>query len=788
MPLSLNRRAALGAAAGSLVLASTATSPGAAQTVSPFAALRQRWRDQLTGGALIDPGSQPYAKIIGGVAANASERWATLAKPIAGAKALWSDPLSGEREYNTRISADRLRVMALAWATPGTPLYGDRQLEDDLLASLTWLEQHRYSILIERTGNWWEWEMGIPIALSDLLILLHEPLTRRDPDLLGRLAAAIHRFTPAPFVGTAANRVWRSHVVLLNGAIREDAAAIEAARAAFPTTFEDVSSGDGFHADGSFIQHDDLPYTGGYGRELLIRAALLIWLLDGSPWTMPQAAWRRLADRVPTAFAPLMHKGALMDAVRGRNISRAALSDIKSGQALIFACLYLGEVAPRSTLKAQARSWIAAQAPYFDIFTYDPKLPAYWLTPHMAKLAAAAIVDKSIVTAPEKTGLTVFAAMDRTVWRRPAFSLALSVHSNRIGAYESVNGENLHGWYGSHGTAFVYDKTQPNYADDYWPTVDPYRLPGATLDRRPRADSASEARNTDARVGGAALDDAGLVAMAIETDQGGFGARKSWLMAGDLMLAMGSNIFSHADAAVETIVENRMLSAALPERRVLIDGAAGPALGETRAYRQARWLHLDGVGGLVLLDRPTLHAAFEARTGSWGDINKQGATPLDPRTRRYQTFWLDHGVRPTAAGYAYVLAPGLDARATAKLADHSGVEMIRKDEVAHVARLTLSDQTIEAAAFWREGRAGMFTADAPVNLVVRRKGGQIEIAVAEPTQARSEPITIRLDIATAGLIHSDPAISASSAASGLTLVFSPGGRAGSSARIRLAAA
>ncbi|MET0338728.1 MAG: polysaccharide lyase 8 family protein, partial [Caulobacter sp.] len=776
MQPSLNRRAALGAAAGSLVLASTGASAGA--PASPFAALRQRWRDQLTGGALIDPRSQPHAGIIGGVAANARERWETLAKPIAGAAALWSDPLSGEREYNTRISADRLRVMALAWATPGTPLHGDRQLEDDLLASLTWLEQHRYSILIERTGNWWEWEMGIPIALIDLLILLHEPLTRRDPDLLSRLAAAIHRFTPAPFVGTAANRVWRSHVVLLNGAIREDGKAIEAARDAFPTTFEDVSSGDGFHADGSFIQHDDLPYTGGYGRELFIRAALLIWLLDGSPWALDQTDWRRLADRVPTAFAPLMHKGALMDAVRGRNISRAALSDIRSGQALIFACLYLGEVAPRLGLKAQARSWIAAQAPYFDIFAYDPKLPAYWLTPHMAKLAASAIVDKSIATSPEKTGMTVFAAMDRAVWRRPAFSLALSVHSNRIGAYESVNGENLHGWYGSHGTVFVYDAAQPNYADDYWPTVDPYRLPGATLDRRPRADSALEARNTDARVGGAALDDAGLVTMALETDKGGFGARKSWLMAGDVMLAMGSNIFSHSDSAVETIVENRVLAATAAERRALIDGAPGPLLGQTRTYRQARWLHLDGIGGLVLLDRPTLHAVFEARTGSWGDINKQGVTPLDSRTRRYQTFWLDHGVRPTGAGYAYVLAPGLDARATAKLADRSGIEVIRKDDVAHAARLTLSDQTIEAAAFWREGQAGMFTADAPVNIIVRRKAGQVEIAVSEPTQTRSEPITIRLEIATARVIQSDASLAASATASGLTLVFSPRGRAG----------
>ena len=114
---------------------------------------------------------------------------------------------------------------------------------------------------------------------------------------------------------------------------------------------------------------------------MLFRSALLIHLLDGSPWALAPGEWARLKARVDTAYAPLMYRGALMDTVRGRNVSRAALSDIKSGQQMIHALLYLGQVEGGRDLRVTAKSWIAAQSNVHDVFAYDPKLPAYWLTP-----------------------------------------------------------------------------------------------------------------------------------------------------------------------------------------------------------------------------------------------------------------------------------------------------------------------------------------------------------------------------------------------------------------------
>jgi hypothetical protein len=50
------------------------------------------------------------------------------------------------------------------------------------------------------------------------------------------------------------------------------------------SVFTPVTSGDGWYADGSFIFHYNIPYTGSYGQELMENIAILVKLLGGSTW------------------------------------------------------------------------------------------------------------------------------------------------------------------------------------------------------------------------------------------------------------------------------------------------------------------------------------------------------------------------------------------------------------------------------------------------------------------------------------------------------------------------
>src|SRR5262249_48696554 len=163
---------------------------------------------------------------------------------------------------------------------------------------------------------------------------------------LGNYMRAIDAFTPDPVpfnigksVSTGANRVWKAEGVALRAVLLRDAAQLARARDSLTDVFPYITSGDGFYADGSFIQHGKHPYTGGYGPALLGEIANLLYLLAGSPWAVTDPSVRHVYDAVTNAFAPLLYRGAMMDMVRGREISRFTSQDHAGGHAVLRAIL-----------------------------------------------------------------------------------------------------------------------------------------------------------------------------------------------------------------------------------------------------------------------------------------------------------------------------------------------------------------------------------------------------------------------------------------------------------------
>ncbi len=82
----------------------------------------------------------------------------------------------------------------------------------------------------------------------------------------------------------------------------------------------------------------------------------------------------------------------------------------------------------------------------------------------------------------------------RAVHRRPGWCAGLSMASYRIGHYEHGNGENPRGWHTGSGMLYWWGEGHGDqYSDCFWPTVDPYRLPGTTVSTRRLADGAGAA-------------------------------------------------------------------------------------------------------------------------------------------------------------------------------------------------------------------------------------------------------------------------------------------------------
>ena len=547
----------------------------------PFDDIRLKRQAMLTGGAGIDYSLPQIHARLANIESSARGYWRRLQKEP-GRTALWPDLASVTSSAQITSSWSRLKSMALAWATPGQNLYGDGTLLADVRSAAAWLEENRYNARVPKEyDNWWDWEIGTPLQLGDLLVLLHGRLT---PEETAKYAAAIDRFDSDPrvmivsTVSTGANRVWKSMGAVLRAIAVKDAVKLQMASDSLKDVFPYVTSGDGFYQDGSFIQHGRHPYTGGYGSSFLSQLADVLQLLAGSPWDVKDPARDNVYRWVFDSFQPLIYRGAMMDMVRGREISRAGAGDHGAGHSTAEAIFRLSQLAPAgpaAEMQSIVKGWLVSDTSrdWSAGMALDELMPMFRL-----------LADSGIPARGELLGSWIFAGMDRVVHLRPGWGLGVAMHSSRIYNFESINHENLHGWHSSDGMTYLYTSDLTQFSGGFWPTVDPQRLPGTTVvsGSMPRPNQVGGSPVA----GGATVDGYSAAMMQLRPGGGQLSAKKSWFLLDDEAIALGSDIGSTVpDQHVETIVENRVI-AGEPAFAVAADGIPGGELRDRASGSQ----------------------------------------------------------------------------------------------------------------------------------------------------------------------------------------------------------
>ncbi|MFJ3622759.1 polysaccharide lyase 8 family protein [Streptomyces iakyrus] len=726
-------RRALLLAAAALAATGSAAPAGRGTDVpeDPYDTLRRRWLG-IALGTGYDPAAEPYAARLAETGALARDLRASMAPA---ANSLWPghpfDPPAG-----ITLSYGRLWTMTRAYVQQGTGSTADPALLDGILRGLDHLSATVYHPSTTRYGNWWEWQIGSPRLLMDITAALYEELGEAR---VRAACAAVGHFVPdsalADYSGTStgANRVDLCRSVTLRGILGRDPAGIALARDALSPVFPHVTRGDGLYADGSFVQHTWVAYSGTYGQVLLDGLGRLFALLAGSDWEVTDPDRQIVLDSVERAYAPLIHDGLVMDSVNGRAISRGYLStddrkilrsDHYHGHQLIAAIALLAAGAS----PAERERWHARVKGWIERDTVSPILTAP--QSGVADLARLhAIAASPVPAAPEPPGHHLFAAMDRAVHRGPGFTVNIAMASDRIAHYECGNGENPRGWHTGAGmVSWWAEGTGDQYTDWFWPTVDWYRLPGTTVSTKRLADREGGEWGTarpDARWVGGTTD--GTYA-ALGQHLKGLGstleARKSWFCVEDAVICLGAGITCSDGVPVETVVDNRNLG----------------ACGTQRFVKGPNWAHLEDHGGWILLGREP-KALREDRTGAWSDINT-GSTP-ERRTRRWQTLWLDHGTDPEDATYAYVLMPGASRRAVARRAiDRRWLSVLAND--AGRQAVSVPSLGCTAATFWSAGTAGPLSASGGASVLVVRQGRTATLCVSEPPRT-GEPLEVVWD-------------------------------------------
>nr|WP_112248655.1 polysaccharide lyase family 8 super-sandwich domain-containing protein [Kribbella monticola] len=673
----------------------------------------------------------------------------------------------GTSDPNLSASYQHLYEIALATRRPGpaSELQGNAAIRTRLLDKLTWLHTNYYGDQAKGYyGNWFTWEIGISTYVGRTLALLDAPR-----DLITTYVASMDAYLRNGTNGdvnldsrfhTGANLADITTNRVIQGALLEDDARIRKALQDQFTVFAtidpyDLQHGvtDGYYADGSFIQHDSVAYTGSYGKGLLSRVVQTIKMLEGTGYAQSSDLVGVVQGWVVNGFAPLIFEGWMMEIVKGRAVSRTttgyddvavvveAIVDLSGYATAADAALLKGYVkfTARPTLNPNSFVSPVSVARFADIIS-DPAVQAADLNPPASSVA--------------------FNAMDRTVHRRPGFAFALARSSDRISKYEYMSGENLMPWFQGDGAHYLYlsgqDQTK-SFGVDYFTTVSPYTLAGVTApveerrtipelygtqyyDNPPVFTASSEAQNTyvyfprgtNQYSGGATLGAYGAAGW-IQSDDVAYAERdslpddfvvyrnarstKSWFMLDEEIVVLAAGIGDDT-RAVTTSLDARI---AAPTDQVVVT-------------RDARWLRYANVTagtsvGYYLLAPSDVTTDLTDVTRSRRAI--RATNPDTAVTKKVFT------LTSASTTLAYALVPNTTE---AQLRTYAHGRLLLLSNTKRLQAIRHTTLNLTAANTFTPGRHALpgLTIDGPASVLTQRHPDRTTtVAVSDPTMRRA---------------------------------------------------
>lgn len=742
--------------------------------------MRAKWISYITGGTSYDLTDTDVSSKLSGIASAANNYWSSMNKSSSRTY-LWSDAPDNTDSNYINVQYTRILAMAKAYNQYGCSLYHDPALGADIVSALEWMNQNRYSTTAQKAtlnNNWWDYQIGGAIKLMDCTILMYDLLTSAQ---VTNYVNAVLRYTPSigGYSGlfTGANRLSFAEEFVKAGIVSKRSDLVIEGRDAMDDLFTEVTSGEGIYSDGSFIQHTATGYNGGYGSAYAYNLLKIVDSLLGTSFAVTNTNVSNIYKWVYNVYEPVMYNGGFMSMVRGRFISYSKantgsteVNDFSYGidgvKTVVLASQSAPNASDRAYFKSLLKKWVTNNTYQLIIFN---------MSMYEMLIAKQIMKDSSVTATGEYVAHKRYNNMDKVVHGRPNYTFAVSMFSKRTYNYESINKENLHGWFTNYGATYIYNGDQGQYNGNYWCTIDPYRIAGTTVTRITRPDFDPDdttgkkgymqsTLGTRAWVGGA--DIAGLYGVSgMQLHDVGYtlDAKKSYFMFDDEIVCLGAGINSTDSKTVETVVENRALNSAGGNTFTVNGSAKLPALGDSESMTGVNWAHLAGSTsnsdiGYYFPGGASVWARRETRTGTFYDIHKNGiidSNRTDTQSRNFLTMWYNHGVNPVDGTYSYVLLPNKTAAQVSAYASNPNIQIIENSPDAQaVKEKTLG---ITAINFWNDAAKTVanITSTRKASLMVKESGDEYEIAVSDPTQVAGSPITLEIDRKAASVISKD---------------------------------
>ena len=525
----------------------------------------------------------------------------------------------------------RLDQMVQAYIAKDGEYYGDEKLYGMIVRMLRyWHVQNPYS------DNWWYNQIGAPRVLGLVLVAMRYGSKQIPEDLEKAILDRIAKYggNPTDANRTGANKADIALHWMYRGCLLEDEKILDTAiKEAFsPATY---TTGEGIQFDGSYFQHHEQLYIGGYSTVLINRIADIAWYTIGTRYALSKEQLDILNSYIVNTYLGMTRGNTIAFNVIGRSISRrGALSQGSS----------IGWLKKMAVIDSK-RAW-----------QYEDGI--------------STIYGKSKVPVILPQSFTHYYIGDYSIYRDNTWSFGVRMVSSRTYRSEELNGENTKGYFISDGSTSINVSGQEY--NGIFPTWDWNKIPGTTAPQKtlPDMDGVWTHPGESSFTGGASNGKTGVSVYSMDNheDSVDIAAKKAWFFFGDEVLCMGCGISSGMNEDIATTLNQCH--------------ANGPAVwsmdgteskiesGDTFTEQAADWIIHDNIG-YYFPDKQKISAKIETRTGSWKEINSSQSG--DEVRNDVFTVWIGHGKQPENAEYSYIVVPGMENAAKARLYD-TGIE------------------------------------------------------------------------------------------------------------------
>ncbi len=461
-------------------------------------------------------------------------------------------------DWQIKNHLSNVKILANYWAHHANKKNNPAVFKNIIAALDEWHEQ-RF-----KNPNWWHNEIGVPLLMRDILVLMRPALTQKQLD---DYLEIVNQFK---MKGTGANLIWSSDIGLFYGLLSGKVDIANKA-ATFIQNEIKISDHEGLKPDYSFHQHNARLQMYQYGRTFLIDNIRLAWELRNTKWAYP-------SEKIKLLGSMLLQGWQWM--ARGIN------------------------TVPETMDRSSTREGALREADVRDYIKYFIEL-------HPANQSLYQQVKDNQEGKPYSLkGFKYFPYSDFTTYHNSEYSFFLKTISSRTLSTESINYENLKGKLLNSGETY-FIKTGNEYFN-LMPVWKWNRLPGITAfdgaDKISRKNFSGSV--TDGNAGVTSME---YKMMAKDTNTF-LSCKKTWFVVKDVMICLLSDIkFSGIDEAYTGLNQSRLTGNVYTDKKVLQPGV--------QQVLKTKWLYHDGFAYMPLYNTEmSLYA--DTASGSWYDINQ----------------------------------------------------------------------------------------------------------------------------------------------------------------------